>query len=369
MPRFRRPTIAPRASAKPPSRALEHILAGEDAATPTGQRDRSPAKTGAGKHYGPIRLFDDSEPVPTGPSPEKIKTNPKKYNHFEFGDGEDALPLKLKTDAVDKTDTKTKHQSSWDFEDFVTPDKAGAKIRDQDQRHFGWSDDDEVSGNFFYVRLLFAPQNEHKQRHPQSYNRLKLTFLQGDASPVRRPKVHLPRPDAKSQFELVDEATPMPEKKQPAVIARNSQALNLYADPVFGGADEEEETAANKSKALQSTVNVNNQARGKDFGAHYDISDVSPALAMKTESNGNGQHKPEVRKKGPSHLDSHWGMYAEPHSGRKENVPMVKNTGDGMGGRKNSSRGWGIGDESDEEGVRTHPKRRPGEKEKTFWDF
>jgi len=63
-----------------------------------------------------------------------------KYGHFEFGDGDDA-PIKPSTKQGKRTSI---HVPKWDFEDFVTPEKVPTKVRDQDVRHFGWSDE-EVS--------------------------------------------------------------------------------------------------------------------------------------------------------------------------------------------------------------------------------
>jgi hypothetical protein len=137
--RFNGPSYARASSAKPPTRNLTDILGGpEDRApdTPGPQiRSRSPAKGGASKNYGRIRLFDGQEPTDT--SPERgIKTHSKKYNHFDFGDGEEA-------GADGKSNRNVKHQSQWNFEDFVTPDKPRTKARTQDKRTMKWDDVEE----------------------------------------------------------------------------------------------------------------------------------------------------------------------------------------------------------------------------------
>jgi hypothetical protein len=81
-------------------------------------------------------LFDDQEP--TGTSPERgTKGNTKRYNHFEFGDGEEASE-------TGKPTRNVKHQSQWNFEDFVTPDKPRMKVRTQDKRTMSWEDTEEV---------------------------------------------------------------------------------------------------------------------------------------------------------------------------------------------------------------------------------
>jgi hypothetical protein len=147
-PKQARPAIAPRSSARPPTRDLTDILAGNESEwvppSPTRQRPVSPRKnsngggaqrTGSSKNYHAIRLFDDENPIEPGASPEKsVKTNAKKYKHFEFGDGEGA--------AETQAAPRSKHASQWDFADFVTPDKPKAKIRAHEVRHIAWSDDE-----------------------------------------------------------------------------------------------------------------------------------------------------------------------------------------------------------------------------------
>lgn len=78
-----------------------------------------------------------------------VKTNAKKYEHFEFDDGtgeatpraHDAASASAGAQARSQKHNK-KHQSQWDFEDFVTPEKTRTKDLPNNQRHFGWSDDE-----------------------------------------------------------------------------------------------------------------------------------------------------------------------------------------------------------------------------------
>lgn len=148
-------SVAPRASARPPPRDMSELFVGSDdegekapppqqVASPA-KKNGIPAKSGAGKNFQPIRLFDEDDgPTPKKPSPEKA--NPKKYNHFEFGDGEEAPNAGRPTSS-----SRSQHQSQWDFEDFVTPHKKQPKVRGQDVRHFGWSDDEvshKICANF-----------------------------------------------------------------------------------------------------------------------------------------------------------------------------------------------------------------------------
>lgn len=133
------PSYARASSAKPPTRNLTDILGGQDErghGTPSHVRSSSPAKAGASKNYGPIRLFDEQET--SGTSPERgTKGNVKRQNHFEFGDGEEAA-------APAKPARNIKHQSQWNFEDFVTPDKPKPKVRTQDKRTMSWEETEGV---------------------------------------------------------------------------------------------------------------------------------------------------------------------------------------------------------------------------------
>jgi hypothetical protein len=134
-------------SAKPPPRDLTELFVGEEPGSPSPgnnkspHKERIPTKSGGGKNYKPNRLFDqEEEPAAT---PQGIKTSSKKYNHFEFGHGDedDEATPKVK-EQPKKEMKKSKHQSQWDFEDFVTPDKPKTKVLPAAVRHFGWSDDE-----------------------------------------------------------------------------------------------------------------------------------------------------------------------------------------------------------------------------------
>jgi hypothetical protein len=113
-------------------------------------------KAGGGKNFTSNRLFEETEEEEPLKSPASVKTNAKKYSHFEFGDGNDDQH----TPKIHETahSTKSKHMSQWDFENFATPEKPGTKVLGQAVRHFGWSDDEvgpcvhfEVSSLLFYL--------------------------------------------------------------------------------------------------------------------------------------------------------------------------------------------------------------------------
>lgn len=141
--------IAPRAqSAKPPPREYSELFVGENAGSPSPSPQRIPVKAGSGKNYKANRLFEDVEEeaaVVKGPG---VKTNPKKYEHFDFAEGGEEATPKARNPA-----TKTKGQAKWDFEDFVTPNKPKVKTQPQAVRHFGWSDDEVSCMPFLIFKL------------------------------------------------------------------------------------------------------------------------------------------------------------------------------------------------------------------------
>ena len=172
--------ISPRASAKPAPRDLSELFASDTGGSPSKRNGDVQAKGGAGKKFQPIRLFEHGEEEETKKkSPErlktnskkyhhfefddgqgdnadtnrsdyfefsknhhtgKVKTNPKKYDHFELGDGEDASSEQRKSPS--KQHEVAKHQPNWSFEDFATPQQVKNKMRPHEVRQFGWSDDE-----------------------------------------------------------------------------------------------------------------------------------------------------------------------------------------------------------------------------------
>lgn len=132
---------APRAtSAKPPPREYSELFVGENTGSSIPSQ-KIPVKAGAGKNFKPNRLFEEeTEEDRVAATPMSIRTNAKKYNHFEFGDGEDTPTVRDPS----RGRTKGKSDPNWNFEDFSTPLKVEPKTLPAAVRHFSWSDD-EVS--------------------------------------------------------------------------------------------------------------------------------------------------------------------------------------------------------------------------------
>jgi len=132
-----RESVAVRTSAKPPPRQWGELFAGEGA-RPTAVTPNSNHRAGADKKYGQNRLFDDNLDD-RSPSPRAKKADPSKYNHFAFGNGEEADPVDGNRPPSAKAQ---KHMTNWGFEDFTTPPKVAAKPHPELERHFGPGVDD-----------------------------------------------------------------------------------------------------------------------------------------------------------------------------------------------------------------------------------
>ncbi|KAF2675324.1 hypothetical protein BT63DRAFT_395951 [Microthyrium microscopicum] len=319
------PGVAPRMSAKPASRDLADILAGQNEDfVPGSPSDRpvSPrknsngAKSGAGKNYRPMRLFDENEEA--AKSPVKTNANPRKYNHFEFGDGEAAAEVKVQP--------RPKHASQWGFEDFTTPAKAPSKIQPHAQRTMTWSDDEGA-----------------------------------DVSPVQRPVVHHERPDSHAHFSITDEATPEP--KRPS--SKHNDALTVSQGNSV--TEEEDPTTATKKQPLRTVTNVDLDHRNKDFGHHFEMADNSP-LPARTTAPVEPNRARVVKGMGPN-----WNMYDQsPNSdSRKENQYRIKTGGDGMGGRKGAQPIWEFDDVKPAEPPAPRRVEKPKETDQggRFWEF
>ena len=362
---------APKAQfAKPPPRDYHDLFVGNESDTSPipENKHKSPQKEnmtpsniapkgGSGKNFQPSRLFetDDAQPDTPGASTEspdkRYKVDPKKYHHFEFGDGNDKQqPMAARP--------KTKHQSQWDFEDFVTPNKVAPKIRGQDVRHFGWSDDEPIFD-----------------------------------SPAKHPAVAKARPDANPHFEFQDDGFQVDDRR-PAGYPRgqgNVKGAGLYQNNIF---DESDQSSSPEKQGHPLATVTNLQNKRKDFDQHFSLTDDSPS-----QGDTKAKHIPEARAKVVSQLGGQWEAsdisivpqpprkneeIVNPIPGDKENYSNgggkkhvgIKSGGDGMGGMKGSERTWGLGDESDEDGVRganggkfLAGKKQQAPKESGFWDF
>ena len=304
--------IPPRASAKPAEREYSELFAaGHEDYEPSKDSSSSPKKSyaqpviapkGAGaSKYQPSRLFEDTEDLPA-----KYKSNPAKYNHFDLGEAAEHDHFQYANPAASKNvpmRAKTnKHLSQWDFEDFVTPEKAPNRVRGQDVRHFGWSDDEGEKAE----------------------------------TPGKQPKVVQPRRDAEAHFDFRGDSAPKVSQDQPTGRPKGSAyntgsglyQNNLYDDGINGS------KFGNEKEPLSAvTTNV---GRTKAFDNHWVMSDKSPADNARVNNENRplaGDHKKAVQMMGAS-----WESYDQ---SPEQNTKVA--------GSKPIRRGmeshWGFGDD------------------------
>lgn len=337
--------VAPKAqTAKPPPRDYHDLFVGEEspsqapapaaqgkASSPSKSALMSPPiapKSGAGKNYKPSRLFGDGEDEDAGTPKARdkgnyMKPNPKKYHHFEFGHGDDAPAPQLDR-------PKTKHQSQWDFEDFVTPQKPPSRQRNGDQasKNFGWEDNE-------------AP----------------------DQSPVKQAASHKPRPDSDTHFQLQDDGSSNEHRRIGSALGGTHLRTNGLYESNFGGENDGTGSGGNKNdKSLSSITNLKD--RRKDFDPHFDMTDQPsdhdaggkkpvPAARAKVVNQMGAQwdltdsSPASTNAKGNAKLLSSQSGASSSGHGRGNKATGIKSGGDGMGGKKGQQRSWGFGEESD----------------------
>lgn len=272
----------------------------ESGDTKTSQPDTDPVvapKGGGGHSYKPSRLFGEADDDQDRPV---FQANNAKYNHFEFGDGENA-PGKKEEPIRPRS---SKHNSQWNFEDFATPEKPKTKVHPHDTRHFGWSDDE-----------------------PEAIAE----------TPPPRPRVAQPRRDAETHFEIQDEPTPMAEKvvnKRTKGTAHND-GLGLYENNLY---DDKGNPGAATEDQPPLGIMPNGVSRMKTFGAHWAMSDTSPAPEDKGDE--NKQPVGLDRQKAVKMMDSSWEATDESPEQPKTTTALPKRAS-----RNVNERSWGFGDD------------------------
>ncbi|KAK2589540.1 hypothetical protein QQS21_012783 [Conoideocrella luteorostrata] len=338
------PVVSPYAGHRRGERSFTDIL-GDD---PSGEhyggvhnrhRSDSPSKAGQGKNVQPMRIFEGQEHIEEQEDTPKTKTrvirsNPQKYNHFDFADGSDPQD-KPKPGVSFENRPKSKHDSQWDFQDFTTPSKPqpSKQYRTQDVRHWGT----EVTD-----------MEEEPAQHSRKGRR-----------------------DAETHFELQDDGERLPHQDRPNTRPRGSMHNDnsgLYKNKLF---DQEDATPEAK-RALGNITNLG--GRGKDFDPHFAMTDESPAPAA-----SHNQNVPEGRKKAVKQMDANWSSYDQSPTNQKENQQRsegrfledsrINIAGDGMGGRKGTNRDWLYGPTEDETPKPTSRKTNASAAQKSFWDF
>ena len=317
--------VLPRASVKRPPRDYNELFVGDadlDTSPTTLTKSNYPrkdfvaSKGGAGKNFQPVRLFDDDateEKIHPKVQPSRVildeeatakeqaeqmeshyKIDHSKYNHFELGGDNTELEIKSTPSRP-----KPQHTSQWNFDDFSTVEKPQGKIRGQDVRHFGWSDDEgEVQ-----------------------------------ETPPARPRVFQPRRDAEQHFQFEEDASARDNPHTRLVGSSHNKGLGLY-DSLY---DEQGNPTPNEKAPL--SILPNGAHRKKDFDNHWSISNTSP------DDKPKGENKPIAndRMMAVKMMDSSWDSYSESPEQNKTALPAAQTK---RMSRNPNQRSWGFGDDS-----------------------
>lgn len=333
--------ISPYAGQKPQQRSFADILGDEP--THGGdydyQRSMSPSKVGQGKNHQPSRIFNGQQDVdevdsPTEKSNTYIRADPSKFKHFDFVDGSDPNHAPEPGVPFDQK-PKSKHDSQWSFEDFVTPAKS-------------------------------KPSRGMRPSEPTHWS------MESSTAETKDLPLGKSRRDAEKHFELQDDGELPPSQQRIATRQKgvgHNQGHALYQDNIFG----RDETAAAPDRALGNITNI--KSRGKEFDPHFTMSDDSPAPVQRT------QHVPENRRKAVKMMDVNWSLADESPTSQKENTlrssrpqndSHIHIAGDGMGGKKGTGRHWLYGGDDVAEPHKPIISRKPNQNssQKSFnWDF
>lgn len=193
-----------------------------------------------------------------GEAPIPKATPKKKVAHFEFGEAPlDAIPKHRLT----KPRNIENHAPKWDFEDFNTPDKPKPKVLPAHVRHFGISEEDV---------------DDTTSTTPQK--------------PTHTIK---PRKDAETHFEIRSDGTPGPlDRPRRTIGSFENKGRRLYDTNVVGEASEEDVPArAEKPKPHATGLSIHGR---KDIDSHWDLDDIANS---KDSNEKNGANT----KKAPSH--------------------------------------------------------------------
>jgi hypothetical protein len=333
--------VSPYGGHRPQQRSFADILGDEAAEDGAAAMDRSraasPTKSGYGKNYQPMRLFEsqqeggEDEETPKGKAGNQyIRPNAKKFSHFDFADGSDPQDGPKPGVAFEEK-PKSKHDSQWSFNDFVTPHKSkpSKSTRAQDVRHWGTEED----------------AWEKNEEEP--------------AGKARR--------DAETHFELQDDGDRVAHPDRAGTRPRgatHNENLGLYKNNVIS----QEEATPGPKRALGNITNIKD--RGKDFDAHWTMTDDSPSQAEAKEAVPH--HTKAVKM-----MESNWSSYDESPVSQKENARMTKArdestihiAGDGMGGKKGTDRSWMYGGGGADEPQKPTGKRLGANQQSSLWDM
>ena len=138
------------------------------------------------------------------------------------------------------------------------------------------------------------------------------------------------------------------------------------------------------------TTAIRNDNRNKDFAPHWEMKDDGTPDTKSQPKRSNGIKTSGNGMGGRSNVSRGWAIGdsddestdvkfkagktagpPQPTANGKENKKAygIKTAGNGMGGRSDVSRGWGIGDSDDEPTPQVTQPKPKAQENKGFWDF
>lgn len=250
--RIRGPVIQPRGSAKPHQRDLNEILGAGDDGTPlkVGPTETFMAPKGC-NGFPAQRTFEiGSNEMSPEANDRTVILDPKKFQHFEFSD-------------------------------FTTPERKPVKHRKDDERHFGWSDDEEL------------PER------------------------IRLPIKLVPRKDAETHFSFKDEDTPETSTNVVQPSRRGVDSHFEIADNSPVGSRVRKETSMNRRAANNNMASHwgENESPGGGFFDSFGKEQKQGGIAI--AGDGIGTRKAQGRE---------WDFDEEIPDQRKQNVTLPSRT-------------------------------------------
>jgi len=322
--------IPPRNSAKPPPRDLGDLFISSDGESNGNTTEevilpKTPAKFSRGHKYD--FLDDDSHGAPPDISGRGVKTDPKKYHHFEMSDNySDSRPAA-------RAGGDSRNNASWDFESFSTPEKSNLRSRPDGARNFSLGDD-----------------NTQGKNKP-------LTGAQNNASARRDAASHAKRDE--SHFTIAD-VSPGQQRKHSEVEQFGGGSRTIYktSGDGMGGRKvaEDDELPIRGSRATSQAKRAEvseeeEKARSKHSGVIEQLGGGSRTI-YRTQGDGMGGRKNVVEEEAPptraprgisaaKRAEMGYGddEYTNQEPGKAEllgggSKTIYRTQGDGMGGRK-----------------------------------
>lgn len=340
--------VSPYAGNRPRQRGFTEILGdephGDEVHNTPRDRSASPSKAGQGKNYQPIRIFDgqehhgdDESETTDAKGRTYIRPNPRKYEHFDFADGPDSQDKPRPGPSL-KERPKSKHDSQWSFDDFVTPQKPkpSKMYRHQDAAR-NWDAENDANGP---SRQELPAAKPRGSMHNEGLGLYKNNISRDDATPgAQRALGNITNlkdrtKDFDTHFAMTDDS-PLGKQQQPPVPEGRMKAVKMM-DANWSAYDQSPpHQKENQPRPVQARDGSRIHIAGDDMGT----------------------------KKG----NSRDFLRADNVNDDKEGIHIA---GDGMGGKKGADRNWLFGGDDDEPPKATASRKGNAmAASKSFWDF